>query len=267
MSALKMVVFDWAGTTIDFGSCAPVTAFVDVFRQHGVTVTPRQARGPMGLNKRTHVQRMLEVAEIGAAWKAVHGRDWTDADVDRLYHDVAPLQLAAIDKHAALVPGLLPTVATLRATGLKIGGTTGYFAAAAARVSELAKEQGFVPETTIHGDEVREGRPAPWMIYEAMQRLNVYPASSVLKVGDTKLDIEEGRNAGTWSIGVCDSSSETGCTVEEWTALSEGDKVAALKRTRKVFDAAGAHDTIATIADLPAAVERINARIATGERP
>ena len=63
---IKLVVFDWAGTTIDFGSCAPAGAFVRAFAAKGVTVTPAEARGPMGLHKKDHLRAMLQTPAVAA---------------------------------------------------------------------------------------------------------------------------------------------------------------------------------------------------------
>ena len=47
-SFLQAVVFDWAGTVIDFGSQAPMGAFVELFRRHGVEIGIDEARVPGG---------------------------------------------------------------------------------------------------------------------------------------------------------------------------------------------------------------------------
>ena len=56
---IKAVIFDWAGTMVDFGCMAPVQALIDAFAVHGVTITPAQARRDMGRAKRDHVAGYL----------------------------------------------------------------------------------------------------------------------------------------------------------------------------------------------------------------
>jgi phosphonoacetaldehyde hydrolase len=51
MTEIKAVVFDWAGTMIDFGSFAPMGVFVEAFRKFGVEATIAEAREPMGAPK------------------------------------------------------------------------------------------------------------------------------------------------------------------------------------------------------------------------
>jgi phosphonoacetaldehyde hydrolase len=123
---IRLVVFDWAGTTVDYGCFAPVSAFQQVFARRDVQVTVAQARAPMGLHKRDHIHAMLAMPEIAAAWRKAAGHDWTEADVDALYHDFTPLQVVEAQKFTDLVPGVTECVAALRERGVLIGSTTGY---------------------------------------------------------------------------------------------------------------------------------------------
>ena len=60
---VSCVVFDWAGTTIDFGSVAPVSAFREAFRQYGIEVSEEETRAPMGMLKIDHIRTMLAAPE------------------------------------------------------------------------------------------------------------------------------------------------------------------------------------------------------------
>ena len=61
---LRAVIFDWAGTVLDYGSRAPVRAVMRTFGDHGVPVTSDEARGPMGMAKRDHIAALLEAPRI-----------------------------------------------------------------------------------------------------------------------------------------------------------------------------------------------------------
>ncbi|MEM7523201.1 MAG: phosphonoacetaldehyde hydrolase, partial [Pseudomonadota bacterium] len=89
-SRIRLVVFDWAGTLVDCGSRAPALAFVETFARFGVTASEAQARAPMGMPKRPHIEAMLAMPEIAAAWIAAHGAP-DAAAVDRLYDAFEPL--------------------------------------------------------------------------------------------------------------------------------------------------------------------------------
>lgn len=257
---LQLVVFDWAGTTIDFGSRAPMLSFTGVFAAHGVEVTPAEASAPMGLNKREHLIAMLSNPVVAARWQAQHGRSWSEQDVDTMYHEFMPLQMQNIQRNSTLVPGLLELIANLQERGLKIGATTGYFREATNMVAELAKTAGYAPEANLCADDVPQGRPAPWMIFRVMEQLGVYPPSAVVNVGDTVPDIKSGLAAGCWSIGVCDSSSMTGLSVQELAELSPDERARRIEKTAELFRAAGAHAVIETIADLPELLDRLQGK-------
>jgi phosphonoacetaldehyde hydrolase len=264
---IKLVVFDWAGTTIDFGCQAPVGAFVAAFAKKGVNVSLAEAREPMGLHKKDHIRAMLAIENVAQKWQMGVDRNWNESDIDELYRDVTDLQLEAVARYGQLIPEVMECVAELRARGIKIAGTTGYFQAAADVVLKTARSQGYAPDFSICADEVTAGRPAPWMIFRCMEALNVFPPSSVVKVGDTPIDIVDGRNAGCWSIGVVDSSNEMGLTVEEFAGLSDAERDDRRESVYRRYTAAGAHGSIETLEELPSLIAELNSRLRNEERP
>ena len=265
--SIQLVVFDWAGTMIDFGSRAPAAAFKQVFEGQGVMVTDEEARGPMGLNKREHLTQMLEMPAVAQRWHAAKGRDWTEADIDTMYQEFMPHQLKAIKLNSEIIPGMLQVSKELNNRSIKTGGTTGYFIEAAELVLAAANQAGVSLDTNVCADDVPQGRPAPWMIYEVMKRVGVFPPSHVVKIGDTSADIAAGVNAACWTIGVCDSSSMTGLSLDELSALSAEEREARLAKTRAAFEKAGSHYTITSLEELPRVIDQINERLAQGERP
>ncbi len=261
-SRIKLVVLDWAGTAIDFGCFAPVASFARALERHGVRATDEQVRRPMGLAKLDHLRALLTIPDLAEQWQTAQGRPWTEPDVERIYHqDYIPLQLDAVAGHDRLVPGLLPVVEALRSAGRKIATTTGYFREAATRVFASATAQGYVRDLDVLPDEVSAGRPAPWMIFRAMQTLDVFPPTAVVKVGDTLADIAEGRNAGAWSIGVIASSSEVGLSEAGWNALGESERRKTADELHARFVRAGAHASIETLAELPGLIARLEQKM------
>lgn len=264
---VRAVIFDWAGTTVDHGCMAPVGVFVEVFRRHGVTVTAAQAREPMGTHKREHIRRMCAMPAVAAAWKAVHGTGPTDADVDALYVEATPLQIEVLPDHAEPIPGTLDAVAKLRAQGIRIGSTTGYNREQLDVLVAAAAKQGFEPEVAVAASEVPEGRPSPYLCWTAAMRLGAWPASACVKVGDTPVDIEAGRNAGFWTIGVARTGNLVGLTLAELRALPFEEQFERSEAAQETLRRAGAHYAVDSIADVPACVRLIEQRLARGERP
>jgi phosphonoacetaldehyde hydrolase len=265
---LTLVIFDWAGTTVDHGCFAPVVPFQELFRARGVELSESEAREPMGLGKRDHINALLAMPEVAARWKLAHTRLPTESELDRMFtEEFAPRQLESIADCCELVPGLLDCIARLRKRGLKVGATTGYFREAEQMVVAAAKRQGFEPDAHFSAGDVPAGRPAPWMIYRNMEALGVYPTAAVVKVGDTVPDIEEGRNAGVWSIGVAATGSDTGLSAVQLASLAPGDRNVRVGFARQKLLAAGAHYVIDSVADLPELLPQIEERINAGERP
>jgi phosphonoacetaldehyde hydrolase len=267
IGGLQAVILDWAGTTVDFGSFAPTAVFVRLFERHGVTITPTHARSGMGLMKKDHLRAILQQPAVRTAWQTAHGAPPTDADVDRLYADFEPLQIDVVADYAQPIPGLLDTVAFIRSRGWKIGTTTGYTRPMMEALAQAARTAGYVPDAILTPSDVPAGRPYPWMCYRLAIDLQIYPMAAMVKVGDTVPDIEEGLNAGMWTVGVALTGNMVGLSEAELARLS-AEEVAALRcEVSARFFAAGAHYVIDSIADLPKVLEQIDARVRNGESP
>ncbi|WP_370278927.1 phosphonoacetaldehyde hydrolase [Pontibacterium sp.] len=261
------VVFDWAGTTIDFGSLAPIKAFCGLFEEHGVPITLAEARAPMGTEKREHIAALLAMPRIRQAWIDVKGTEPTEADIDALYDQFIPVQKAAIAERTTLIPGARETFDYLRENEIKIGANTGYSQEMITDLRTLAAEQGYQPDSYVCATDVPRGRPYPHMTLKNMLELEVLNVQSVVKVDDTLTGIEEGLNAGCWTVGVAISGNEVGLDLADWEALSIKEQEAKRQAAYKRFHQSGAHYVIDTVADLPAVIEDINARLSAGEQP
>ncbi|MBO7744556.1 phosphonoacetaldehyde hydrolase [Paenibacillus sp. MWE-103] len=264
---IQAVMLDWAGTMVDFGCFAPLNVFVDVFARRGIEVTVEEARGPMGMLKRDHIQAMCRMERIAGLWESRFGATPSEADVDALYADFEPMLFGTLKDYATPVPGAVELAARLRAQGIKIGSTTGYTRAMMDVVRPSAEAQGYAPDYLVTPDEAAAGRPYPWMIYRNAEHLGVYPMHQVVKAGDTVSDMQEGVNAGCWTVGVILGSSELGMTEAEAAACEAGELQARKDAVAKRLRDAGAHCVIDRIGELDGLFPELNARIAKGERP
>jgi len=254
---LRAIMLDWAGTTVDHGSIAPVLAMQTLFANHGVALSAEDVRRDMGLLKRDHIRAILALANVRSDWRTHFGEDPGETDVDSLFDEFGPLQMKIIGQHSQVIDGVVETVRQWQERGLRIGTTTGYTREMLTPVMAQASESGYRPDASVCPDEVGSGRPAPWMLMRAMQLLDVYPPSACVKIGDTISDIEEGRNAGMWTIGLTRTGNMTGLDAASWAALPPAEKSDLLASAEAAFLAAGA-DFVAE--DLPAC-DAILARI------
>lgn len=237
---IRAIMLDWAGTTVDHGSLAPVLALQTLFLQHGITLSTEDARRDMGLLKRDHIQAILALPNVGAKWTAITGREPGPAEVLSLFEEFGPLQMKIITEHSQLIPGVVEVVRDWQERGLRIGSSTGYTRQMLTPVLTQAALHGYHPDSSVCPDEVGAGRPAPWMLMKNAQILDIYPPAACVKIGDTIVDIEEGRNAGMWTIGLTRTGNLIGLDQEQWEVLPEGKKQEQLKRAEKILLEAGA---------------------------
>ncbi|MGZ6019391.1 MAG: phosphonoacetaldehyde hydrolase [Phenylobacterium sp.] len=252
--AFDLVIFDWAGTMVDFGCCAPIDAFVEAFARRGVSLAEVAARADMGLAKVDHVRAILARPEVAAAWIAARGRPADDADVVALMEDLGPLMREAAAVASELIPGAAAAVRKLRERGLKIGSSTGYTREMMAHVLARAAEQGYAPDHLVCAGETPLGRPSPLMIYKACAELGVWPLSRVVKVDDAEAGVAEGKAAGCFTVGVAASGNSVGLNLEAFRALDAAERDARVAAARMALQQAGADLVIDSVADLPAAL-------------
>jgi phosphonoacetaldehyde hydrolase len=130
-----------------------------------------------------------------------------------------------------------------------------------------ATQRGYTPDATVCATMVPAGRPHPYMCLQNAILLQTYPLEAMVKVGDTLPDIEEGLNAGMWTIGLAKTGNEMGLTEEQIAALEPELREAKLSRAYKRMQQTGAHYVVDSIADVAPILDQINARLAMGEKP
>lgn len=259
---IQAVLFDWAGTTVDYGSRSPVKVFLEIFQRIGIEITEAEARGPMGQAKREHIASVLAVPRVTDAWQNKFGSVPCIADVDKLYKDFLPLQLSVLSQGSDVIPGIPQLIDELRIRGLKIGSSTGYTRALMEAVIPKARELGYSPDVVVCSDEVPAGRPMPWLNFRACEALGVYPPASILVVDDTPIGIQAARNAGMWAVGVTMTGNGLGLSQVEAEALSVAELERRLSLLEEQYRAAGAHFVLRSATDLIPVLETLKARLA-----
>ncbi len=264
---LKAIIFDWAGTVVDFGSLCPIGAFQTAFAAKGIAVEPGDIHRFMGIHKWEHIQAVLALPQIAEKWRAIHGHGAGPRDVDALYGLAEQKMLETVAGSATPVPHLAEVLALLRKQDLKIGSTTGYTSPLMERLVPAAASRGYSPDFWIASDQVPQGRPWPWMIFRNLEYLKICPPAAVVKLGDTIADVEEANNAGVWSLAVVESSSLVGKSQPELAAMPAKDRNALIRQVGKKLADAGAHSVINNLSELPAALEQIELRLEKGQVP
>jgi len=192
------------------GCKAPVIPFAEVLLKHNIVVDWATIRKHMGLYKKTHMQMLLEDIDVKAQFKKVYGHDWSKKDFDQIFDEFQQLlnEVIVREELAKPIEGALECIAKLREAGIVVGSDTGYTKEASTALRKLLKEKhNLVFDVTTDAETVK-GRPSPFMVFDCMDKANVYPVEAVVKIDDTVAGMYEGRNAGAWTIGIYNTGSD-----------------------------------------------------------
>lgn len=265
---IQAVVFDWAGTIVDFGSLAPMGAFVRLFARHGVAISIAQARVPMGLPKLAHIQALGAMPEIAAQWHQAKGHAFQASDALALLEEFVPMSAASALEHSDFIPGFMDSYAWLQQQGIAVATTTGYTRFIMEPLIARAAQGGFHPARVICCDDVAHSRPSPLGMQACMETLGLLGQSAtVAKVDDTAPGLQEGIHAGCWTVGVAASGNALGWSWAQWVQASEDERELALTDARRSLREAGAHVVVDSVADLRMALATIEDRMERGEQP
>lgn len=267
LAPLAMVVFDWAGTMVDFGCKAPVQVIARALAEDGVAASEADIRADMGLAKLDHLRSLLAKPAVAQMWNERHGQPVQESDVIRIHDQLESLVVQAIAETSELIPGARAAYETLKSAGLKIASTTGYTRAMMEPVLARAAQQGYRPDLVTCSGETISGRPSPLMMYRSCLELNVWPMQHVVKVDDAPSGIGEGLAAGAWAIGVAASGNAVGLSQAEFQALSDQERTSRVGAGRHMLEAAGAHYVVDSVADILPVLNHIAARLRAGAHP
>jgi phosphonoacetaldehyde hydrolase len=260
-------IFDWAGTIIDFGCIAPVEAFRQTFARYGVEITDAEARLPMGVAKREHIERILEIPAVQERWLARTGVPSGDDDIGNLYRIFLEIDRANVGRYSDVIPGALEVIATLRARGISIGSTTGYPREVMETLQPVVAARGYRPDHVATVSDVARGRPWPDMVLANALALGAPDMRSCVVIDDSPSGLAAARAAGMWAVGVTASGNEIGLSYARWMALAAEEQTARLKPAEQRLLDAGAHYTIGSVAELLPIINIIESRLSVGGAP
>jgi phosphonoacetaldehyde hydrolase len=230
---LQAVVFDWAGTIVDHGSFAPVVAFQKAFRSVGVSLTDNEIRADMGKDKKKHIQEIIQTHNL------------QNCSVESIYKKFEEELRHSIQDRCHWIKGADDTIRRLKQVDqVSVGTCSGYTLSMMAPLMQLPRAAGLEIDV-VASDLVSKGRPYPYMLWRSCERLGVscITPETVVKVGDTIVDIQEGRNAGAFTVGVT-------LTGNEAQTMESDDAEKVHQSITKIFMEHGAHATVRSVAEL-----------------
>ena len=187
MKKIKLAVFDMAGTTVDDlvdGLPLVLKSYDDALRSQGITVPMEILNAQRGRDKWTVIR------ELGGE------------KADEVYEVFISVLKKNINK-VREVEGTSEVFKFLKQRGVSVVASTGFPAEIAEPMIDYL---GWLKKSIIDGwvcsEQVGASRPDPAMIIHSMKKYNVSDPSSVMKIDDTVKGIEEGKNAGVYTIAV-----------------------------------------------------------------
>lgn len=193
MGSIQLVVFDMAGTTIDDSGNKVLTALVEAARIHDLPGTPDELNKLMGMNKR-------EVFTLLAEQLLDRDSEQVSQLAEAALATFVERMRAAYSQNVKAIPGTEETFAFLRERGVKIALDTGFDSVIGGLILEQLGWLDGVVDCAIFSSDVSRGRPAPYMIFRAMEQLDVQDVRQVMKIGDSPADLDEGMNAGCGEV-------------------------------------------------------------------
>ncbi len=190
MLDVELVIFDLAGTTVEDSGQVP-EAFRAALAEHGISVSPKQLRAVRGASKRQAVFSFIP-----------EGPD-RDRRGEEAYAAFRARLAQLYKKGVRPIPGAEQTFCWLREKKIRAALNTGFDRdTTGLLLGELGWDRG-TADAIICGDDVTQGRPAPYLIFRAMEAAGATSVHRVMNVGDTALDLKAAQNAGVrYSIGV-----------------------------------------------------------------
>jgi phosphonatase-like hydrolase len=182
LPAIRLIALDVGGTIIQDHGEVP-KAMQSALSHGGVAASLAEINDWRGASKREMVRHFVELRTKADAKRA--------ALIDTIYADFS----AQVNEAYAKVQPIAGAENAMKKSGFLVATTTGFDRQTLDLIfGRLGWHDEFV--TTVASDEVADGRPAPFMLFHAMESARVQNVMEVVAVGDTPLDLQAGNNAG-----------------------------------------------------------------------
>jgi phosphonatase-like hydrolase len=187
MPKYQLLVCDIAGTILKDNN-EVASSFRSVFEAQGIDASIAEINRLMGVHKLEAMERILAKYQPKAKKNLAHQMALQFEEQMIAYYRNAP--------DVALFSDVESTFEAVRRLGIFIGLNTGFPESITETILERTKlrSKGLI-DSVVSSDQVPSGRPSPWMIQQLMADLRVKDSRLVIKIGDTPVDILEGRNA------------------------------------------------------------------------
>ena len=257
---IKLCIFDLGGTIVDKYSLSPFISLKHAFKNKRINVNNHLIYKDMGMNKKEHIGEILNDKYTRRIWFKLYGEYPNSSSMMSVYDEFIKYQMDEGISNIEILPETKNTINWLKDNNISIGATTGFSKPIMSAIKEKLIDE------DIHIDKYvsstclgKPGRPNPHMMNEIINSLSIADPKRVIKVDDTCVGIEEGKNAGTLTIGVAKWSTNMKMTdYSQEKNMSKEEYVERLKNSREELWKANPDYVIDDLNQLPKVINMIN---------
>jgi len=205
MGKISMVMFDLSGTTVH-DDTGVRDCLYEAAKEFNLRTSAEEILYHMGTNK-IHLYQFLIARERGKKIDISDFEKIKDPETydlaKKVFDRYQEIMLDYYRKRCQEVPGASDTFCWCHNHGIKVATDTGFHRVITKAIMEgLGWIRDGLVDIAVDVEHIpgEIGRPAPFMIFYAMTQLNIQSVHEVIKIGDTPMDMLEGRNAGCRGI-------------------------------------------------------------------
>jgi phosphonoacetaldehyde hydrolase len=258
--SIRLCVFDLGGTIVDKYSLSPFISLKQAFKRKRINVNNNLIYKDMGMNKYEHIEEILNDKYTRRIWFKLYGEYPNSSSVMSVYDEFIKYQMKEGISNIEILPETKKCIQWLGQNSISTGVTTGFSRPIMSAIKEKLLDE------DIHIDKYvsstclgKPGRPNPHMMNEIINSLSIADRKRVVKVDDTCVGIDEGKNAGTLTIGVAKWSTNMKMTdYSQEKNMSKEEYVERLKNSREELWKANPDYVIDDLNQLPKIIKHIN---------
>lgn len=199
---IRGCIFDLGGTLVDRYSTSSLHTIKSIFKENNVMSSPYLISKGMGMNKRNHIQYIMNNSSVARNWHQQKDSYASEEDIDDLFLRFNEVQFEK-SKNIDILPETKQAIDYLQSRDILTGVTTGFDLQNTLAIKDQLDQNDIQIDSYVSSSCVSdEGRPNPSMIFKNMKNLNINDPIRLIKFDDTGIGITEGKNAGCWTVGV-----------------------------------------------------------------
>ena len=200
---IRCCIFDLGGTLIDKYSITPILSMKELFKNNKLVVMDKYITEHMGIEKDQHLELIMDNDQIRGQWYRNHGFEFKKENLNEMFKEYKEIQKQMTINHMKIIPQTWKCVEELKNMNILTGVTTGFDEDQTDYIRSKLENRGILIDNYEYSDYKKNiMRPNVDMIVSTMNKLDIEDPKSVLKIDDTEIGINEGKNAGCWTVGV-----------------------------------------------------------------